>query len=458
MLPFGLLFLLPVGVVSLGTAFTAEARSNEAASSSAVENIRLTDASSGFPFQAEPSIVVDGQGRIFAGWKEMNEIGGFNRVAFGRSLDGGRTWEKSLVEVATPDQGQSDPWLALDESDRIYYARTQTVCPNYRDCRTPGLVVSRSDDGGLVWGPMVNIHNRPDFADKASIKSDGNGTIYASYVTAGPTAPFGMKIIATCSVDGGVTWGPSSVLVNGLNPFAPALATRPNGTVHVVWWAPLSATRPGGNIIASTSTDRGKTWSAPARVNSVAGSAIYDGNIGPPARIPYPSAATNSSGNLFVAWADKAKGDYNIVVARSNDGGATWSAPVQMNDTDVGDQWTAALTVDANDMVHVAWYDGRTGNLNLYYANSADGGRTWSPNLRVTTQETPAGSQSLGEYIGLAADRNSAAYLVWTDARDGGSAIYFARTSGARPEPTDRTPPVRLSPRGRKAPVLPPRN
>jgi len=67
LLPFGLLFLLPVGVVSLGTAFTAEARSNEAVPSSAVENIRLTDASSGFPFQAEPSIVVDGQGRIFAG-------------------------------------------------------------------------------------------------------------------------------------------------------------------------------------------------------------------------------------------------------------------------------------------------------------------------------------------------------------------------------------------------------
>jgi len=445
---FDLVILLPLGVISLAAAFTAEARSNEAAPSSAVENVRVTDASSGFPFQAEPSIVVDGQGRIFAGWKEMNEIGGFNRVAFGRSLDGGRTWGRSLIEDSAPLQHQSDPWLAVDESGRVYYTRTQGA----------GLFVSSSSDGGLTWDRMMNINDQPDSADKSSIKSDGNGTIYASYVTAGPNAPFNMKIIATSSVDGGVTWGQSKVVVSGLNPFAPVIATRLDGTAYIVWWAPLSATRPGANIRASTTTDRGATWGAPVRVNSMPGSAVYDASIGPPKRIPYPSSATNSSGTLFVAWADKEKGDYNIVVARSDDGGATWSAPVQVNDVDAGDQWMAALAVDANDVLHTAWYDGRTGNLNLYYANSSDGGRTWSPNLRVTTQETPAGSQSLGEYIGLTADRNSAAYLVWTDARDGESAIYFARTSGARPEPTDRTPPVRLSPRGRKAPVLPPRN
>jgi hypothetical protein len=455
--PFGLVILLPLGVISSAVTVTAEAQSIRAASTSDVENVRLTDASSGFPFQAEPSIVVDGQGRIFAGWKEMNEIGGGNRVGFGRSLDGGRTWERSLVEVATPDQGQSDPWLALDESDRIYYARTQTVCHDFRDCRTPGLVVSRSDDGGLVWGPMVNIHNRPDFADKASIQGDGNGTIYASYSTAGPDAPFNMKIIATRSVDGGVTWGPSSVLVNGLNPFAPAVATRPNGTAHIVWWAALSASRPGGNIMASTSTDRGATWGAPVRVNPVAGSALFYGGIYPN-RIPYPWPATNSGGSLFVAWADKAKGEYNIVVARSDDGGTNWSAPIQVNDVDAGDQWTAALAVDANDMLHAAWFDARTGNINLYYANSTDGGTTWSANLRVTTQETTSNAFSLGEYIGVAADRNSVAHLVWTDGRDGGSAIYFARTAGLPHGPVDRPAPVRPNPRADKPRVLPPRD
>jgi hypothetical protein len=449
LLPFG--FLLPLGVISLAGAFAAEAQSTPAAST-AVENVRVTDASSGFPFQAEPSIILDGQGRIFAGWKEMKEIGGANRVGFGRSLDGGRTWERSLVEVATPDQGQSDPWLALDESDRVYYARTQGVCPNFRDyCPNPGLIVSRSDDGGLMWGPMVNIHIRPDFADKASIQGDGNGTIYASYSNAPLTAPSGMKIIATRSLDGGITWGPSRVVVSGLNPFAPAIATRPNGTAHIVWWAPY------GNIMVSTTTDRGMTWGSPVRVNPVAGSAFFYGGIYPN-RIPYPWPATNSGGSLFVAWADNAKGEYNIVVARSDDGGTTWSAPIQVNDVDAGDQWMAALTVDASDVLHAAWFDARAGNINLYYAFSTDGGRTWSPNLRITTQETPSNARSLGEYIGVAADRNSAAYLVWTDGRDGGSAIYFARTARLPRGPVDRPAPIRPSPRADKPRVLPRRD
>ena len=31
--------------------------------------------------------------------------------------------------------------------------------------------------------------------------------------------------------------------------------------------------------------------------------------------------------------------------------------------------------------------DGRTGSWNVYYANSTDEGRTWSPNVRVTTAD-----------------------------------------------------------------------
>ncbi|MEX1246693.1 MAG: sialidase family protein [Thermoanaerobaculia bacterium] len=371
----------------------------------------------------------------------MNETGGVNRVAFGRSLDGGHTWERSLVEVATPDQLQSDPWLALDELDRIYYSRLPFV--------------SRSDDGGLTWGPMVDIHDQPDFADKGSIQSDGNGTIYESYVNYGPSAPYNMKIIATRSVDGGVTWGPSRVVVNGLNPFAPAIASRPNGTAHIVWWQAVSASRPGGNIMVSTTTDRGLTWGAPVRVNPVRDSAVYFSEPNPK-RLPYPWPATNSGGTLFVAWGDKAKGEYNIDVARSDDGGATWSAPVQVNDTDTGDQWMAVLAVDANDVLHAAWFDERTGNINLYYANSTDGGRTWSRNLRVTDQETPAGAHSLGEYLGLAADRNGAAHLVWTDGRDGGSAIYFARTAGSAP--ADRAAPIRPGSGQGEVRALPPRD
>ena len=62
----------------------------------------------------------------------------------------------------------ADPWLALDELDRVHYARNQAS----------GIAVSRSDDAGRSWGSVVNVHDQPDTADKGSIHSDGNGTIY----------------------------------------------------------------------------------------------------------------------------------------------------------------------------------------------------------------------------------------------------------------------------------------
>jgi hypothetical protein len=185
-------------------------------------------------------------------------------------------------------------------------------------------------------------------------------------------------------------------------------------------------------------------------VNPQAGSAVLTWSYDYPQPRTDPSIVASPSGSLFVAWADWATGDYDILFSRSDDDGATWSAPVRINDTPTGDQWSATLAIDVNDVLHAAWYDQRTGKINLYYANSKDGGQTWSPNLRITTQEFLV--RRLGEYFGLAVDRNGAAYMVWSDGRDGAYYdpgpwhIYFARISPWAP--AGRSGPVRPSPRG----------
>ena len=70
-----------------------------------------------------------------------------------------------------------------------------------------------------------------------------------------------------------------------------------------------------------------------------------------------------------------------------------------------------------------------SGNVNLVYARSADGGSTWSRNVRVTTEETPIFHGRLGDYLGLVVDLTGEAFMVWTDRRTGEQNIYFARSS-----------------------------
>lgn len=388
-------------------------------------NIRVTDGNSTFPYQVEPYLVVDQRERLAIGWKEAStEISAGQRVGFARSLDGGLTWSpRVLMARIDSTQRQSDPWLALDEGGRLYYARLE-----YNNDLTRGnLTVSRSDDGGATWGSTVAVDDQPGFADKESMASDGNGSLYVAYDHVSPVNDGSVDVRFTSSQDTGGTWLPTTIVTDRPGQvLGPVIAPQRQGTVSVVWWDSRS-----GNIMIDTSPDGGRHWSADRRVNAVNGSARWDPKTR--WRNSLPSVVVNGTGSLFVAWPDRGNGDLDIVVARSDDGGLTWSTPVRINDDDHQDQWMVALAVDGNQVFHAAWMDNRTGNLNVYYSNSTDGGRNWSSNQRVTTEETPSTFARPGDYLGLAADRYGSVYVAWTDGRNGDLDIYFARKLRHRP-------------------------
>jgi photosystem II stability/assembly factor-like uncharacterized protein len=403
-------------LLALAAIFTADSPAPLLAATASIENIRLSDPTGGFPYAEEPFVAVDSRGRVFVGWKELAGLTENGASGFASSSDGGRTWSRRHMERSSPGATQSDPWLTVDDLDRVYYSRLEG----------PQIVISRSDDAGDTWTPLVNAATGGPNVDKGSMKSDRDGAVYVAYSEAGRTLN-DWKIRVTRSSDGGLTWSPAQALGTGLNLFAAVVAARPTGKVWGIWQAPGSAF---SNIMCAASSNRGETWEAPVRVNPVFGTAA-SGLTLTPQRLAYPSADSDSRGRLFVAWSDVTRGEWDIVVSRSEDDGRTWSAPVRVDDSSSGDQWTAALAVDARDTLHAAWYDTRTGSVNLYYSSSTDGGATWSPNTKVTSQETPTATTTrLSEYIGLAADRNGTAYMAWTDWRDGGPAIYFASIPG----------------------------
>lgn len=108
------------------------------------ENVQVSTESAIRPHQEEPHIVVDAQGRLFAGWKDIDFAGGVWLVGFARSDDGGRSWfEGGSMDLRFPTRFQGDPWLAVDELGRVYYSRVET------DLNLGGgdeIIVSRSDD------------------------------------------------------------------------------------------------------------------------------------------------------------------------------------------------------------------------------------------------------------------------------------------------------------------------
>jgi hypothetical protein len=230
-----------------------------------------------------------------------------------------------------------------------------------------------------------------------------------------------------------------------------------NGEVYIAWnrYTPSA-------IRFDRSTDGGATFGSDKPVASVSlypGSSINGGIL----VFPYPAMDVDLSGgpfngDIYIAYADEAGSNgLDIFLTKSRNRGDTWSTPVRVNDDPIGlerDQFHPWLTIDQYGVITIVFLDRRNDPANYlfdcYLTQSFDGGRTFSPNIRISTVSSdpnagaalnalagpgtgkpwdpsmplalaPAGL--LGEYIGVA---SSDGWIVplWTDTRRGHQDAY----------------------------------
>ncbi|OFZ08628.1 MAG: hypothetical protein A2338_04530 [Bacteroidetes bacterium RIFOXYB12_FULL_41_6] len=122
---------------------------------------------------------------------------------------------------------------------------------------------------------------------------------------------------------------------------------------------------------------------------------------------------------MHVVWEDERQGNSEIYYKNSTDGGVTWGADTRLT-TNPYDSWNPSVTVSGL-LVHVAWYDFRDGNWEIYYKRSADGGVSWGTDTRMTN------NSHVSRYPCLASS-GSVVHLVWHDDRDGNYEAYYKRS------------------------------
>src|SRR5260370_16845347 len=80
----------------------------------------------------------------------------------------------------------------------------------------------------------------------------------------------------------------------------------------------------------------------------------------------------------------------NFFVSRSTDHGASWRAPLRVNDdAGLADHFNQWLSVDpADGSINLSWNDTRNDpsrlRTDIFYARSTDGGSTLAPNSQLT--------------------------------------------------------------------------
>lgn len=209
--------------------------------------------------------------------------------------------------------------------------------------------------------------------------------------------PGRIDVVCRRSTDGGLTWGPTiEVAVNdSVGGYGdPGIGIAPDGSVVVVMthgnglWE--STREDHASLYASRSTDGGLTWSVPYNISENVfasdGSAPVTG-VGAFATSGH--IATLADGRMMFALVarlkDKKWSELDIYPVESRDGGVTWTAIPVSVDSDADESKIEQLP-DKSLLMSIR--NRRKGYRK--FARSTDGGHTWTAPEHSTTLPDPA--------------------------------------------------------------------
>jgi hypothetical protein len=342
-----------------------------------------------------------------------------------RSKDGGKTW---LPPVTLPIIDR--PFLAIDRSTgkyrgRVYVSGLGSAKRTDTNRRLTMPTLFYSMDGGMT------------FEDPTRMISDDIHPLIGS----------GNSVALS---DGTLVWAFGDLKEYQASLFDDQRGIPENKPGH-----------PNARLRVVTSDNGGKSFSDAAsisdwylrfydRVNSMASVAV-DVTKGP------------FRDRVYVGWSDARSGRAEILVSSSSDKGKTWSKPIAVNDDlprdkpgDGPDDHMPALAVNSSGVVGVMWYDRRDNpdNLGWYtrFSASLDGGETFLSSVRVSEapyfldprkpialdQEADArggGTHEIfmsafafmgGDTAGMAADARGVFHPLWIDNRTGVPQVWTA--------------------------------
>ncbi len=314
-------------------------------------------------------------------WKSEEIL---DRIVCQKSTDGGKTWNNgSYMGLAHP-KDQDKQWVAVDPNNNNLYA-TWTQFDKYgskNPADKTNILFSRSTDQGESWSEAVQIN---EFSGNCL---DGDSTTEGAVPAVSPDGEvyvawgFNEKIYFNSSLDGGKTWSKTNVEVSD---------------------------QPGGWDIDVPGLQRANGMPV----------TVCDVSDGP------------NRGTIYVNWVDDRNGNFDVWFSKSTDKGKTWSKPQRINDDkSKRDQFFSWIACDpVSGYLYTVFYDRRNTKGNeteVYMANSVDGGKTWKNEKISEKPFTPNDRVFFGDYNHIDAF-DGMVRPIWTRMeKDGGMSIWTA--------------------------------
>ena len=333
------------------------------------------------------------------------------------------------TRMGFPVNNEWEPAIASDRSGHAYVLYPQYGgVPGCATCYSPTMILQISSDHGTTWGSPTVIYpaGSTSYQVDAQIAIDpiDGQTVYASWLQNNKS-----DIVVAKSTNFGATWNVVTADHTNAGTDKPILA------VH------------GQDVYVSYD----HTQTAYVAYSHNGGASFTEIKINQNAKLGWSlggGGTVTPNGNVYFSWDGYeqnggAKGNVNLYVSKSTDGGVTWTtklidvskAPPDCSAFNCG--WAflgaaMAMTSDASGNLYTLWNAGSVdkGPERIYFAKSTDGGNTWSAKADVST--APTGTQHA--FPAIAATSNGDVRIAWMDARaaNGGMDkwnVYYQRST-----------------------------
>lgn len=253
-------------------------------------------------FSNMPCIANDGAGNWVVAWSNYDFDLGSYLVQVSTSPDNGKSWDKA-VTVGECASENAPVRIAAD-----YDGNFIVVWGGMDTGSDSEILMSRSSDSGVKWSPpvVINSDSTTDTwnEDKLDISTDAVGNWIVAVERAG-------AIQTITSADNGLTWSAPLTVAAATSAdkhSAPSVRSDQLGGWMLSWMDALQQSKPGSNILFSTSWDNGSSWTLAQTVNS---------DASPTMKKAYsnPAVGTDYQGKWMMFWNNASQVDTSPLYA-----------------------------------------------------------------------------------------------------------------------------------------------
>ncbi len=327
------------------------------------------------------------------------------------SYNGGANWGKSIRIPIYGDIYRSG-WVVRDDENRWHCAWSNGW----------KVIYHYSDTEMYSWSDQITLHEterRDDWCEDVRIVRLESGRLIASWTEIDRlNGNYNLGRVMMSYSDDGVTWSDIEPVYgyNSEDTSDLVIKERPDGQLHMMcrYGEHMHSNHPG--VFYKYSTDDGSNWSELRYLSGDSGTTRTFPCIG-------------VEGDLYLPIVEASENGKKLSFKISEDHGATWSTAVPVGTVPFKEVNAYAILDDSAGNLYAVYNStDNSGNKQVYYHRSIDGGITWTGYLATTGKAAQTGTDS------YAIDSAGNLYIAWQNPFYP-NAVYFAGSEKNLPFP-----------------------